>query len=753
MKKIILAVVGVILVGGLAAAGYWFYQKKSSGTALFDSKPKSGDTKWQYTKNITEPIKGEYDNTKDLTLGQVDQHKVSVTVPKGAFDGANQLELANPDSVPEYKGQEIDTIGAPIEIKAAKPSRLNEKAVISFQFDKTAFSPTDDKSKMRVAYFDGERWEYIKPINVDFETGIMTFETYHFSMFGATKVKDETVITENWVHSKTMDKQIRDNLNKLTDEASGKIIDMTLEKMGITDKTIKGKILADVLKDDGYKEIYTTYSKGEIGDMCQKIAILAGKKIAENVDESIMQAGLKHITDEGVGDVEAVGKAAGYAAEGQYKEAARIIGEQIADKFLITAAGKIAVEIVEFQISSWKNAEVEAAYNAFNHGANGVFYGYNVDKGDFDSVWDQMRGIRRQLEIEAIKKENDIRAESGMPPLTESQMDRIRDRLKESYKQQFTLRSEKEAEFADQEAKMKMLVEAFKRGNLLDPTFGPSGLDKGLDLENKLDVLYHFAQKMMKDTKRFDLSDKNGLIMDKAISVDDITQGARIWFSGPDGPKKYKQFLKDRFNIDMSPALKDLAGSWQNGKMKIVDVIVPEAMKNQPKKEGSSSGDDLGCDFNIDLTKLIGQEVPISLAITPQGENSGTLKFQAKDSDGKDVPFTYEDGIITASFGEKGAVATISLSIEADDKNTSFTADGTMNISYKTEAGEAKILTTLSATKSNAAAPATPETPAKPGATTTPSAKDLPTAPSPATAPTTTSTPAPAPTTSTTTEQ
>jgi hypothetical protein len=32
-------------------------------------------------------------------------------------------------------------------------------------------------------------------------------------------------------------------------------------------------------------------------------------------------------------------------------------------------------------------------------------------------------------------------------------------------------------------------------------------LDKGLDYENKLEVLYHFAEKMMKDTKRPELSE------------------------------------------------------------------------------------------------------------------------------------------------------------------------------------------------------------------------------------------------------
>jgi hypothetical protein len=83
-----------------------------------------------------------------------------------------------------------------------------------------------------------------------------------------------------------------------------------------------------------------------------------------------------------------------------------------------------------------------------------------------------------------------------------------------------------------------------------------------LDYENKLEVLYHFAEKMMKDTKRFELSEKTGLIMDKKISVDDIAQGARLWFKIPDGPKLYADYLKTRFKIVLAPDLATLAGEW-----------------------------------------------------------------------------------------------------------------------------------------------------------------------------------------------
>jgi hypothetical protein len=82
-----------------------------------------------------------------------------------------------------------------------------------------------------VTYYDGTKWEYIKPISIDADKGLITFNTFHFSLFGANQIKDDTVITENWIHSKTLDKQMKGGLNKVSDHVAEQIIDLTLEKM------------------------------------------------------------------------------------------------------------------------------------------------------------------------------------------------------------------------------------------------------------------------------------------------------------------------------------------------------------------------------------------------------------------------------------------------------------------------------------------------------------------------------------------
>ena len=695
MKKILAVsfLLGIVFV--LGACG-----KKDSGTvSTGGTENKVAQTaQWKYDKNIAEPIKAT-SGKEEVKLGNLDTDKITLDIPKDSFDNDTEIALSNPDSVPNYPATEIDTIGAPIEITAnGKPARLNDKITVTFKFDKSQVDLSQGTSTLRVAYYNGEKWDYIRPLSVDQDKGTITFETYHLSLLGATKIKDETVLTENWIHSKTLDKTMRDNINRKTDEIANKIIDMGLEKMGISDKSIKGKILGELLKENDYKDIYDAYNKGDVLDMNQKIAVLAGKKMAEIIPASTLQEGLKSLTADSdelgskVKDVAAISQAAGNIAEGQYTDAAKIIASQILDKTTVGIAGKIAVEAINGQIENWKGSEVEAAYVAYTHGANGVFYGYNVDKGDFDSVWDQMRGIRRQLEIEAIKRENQGRADAGLPALTEKQMELVKDGVKESYRRQFATREEKEADFKQKEDDLRMLVDSFKKNNLLDSVSGPVGLDKGLDYEGKLDVLSHFADKMMGDTGRFQVSDKNGLIMADKISVDDIAQGARIWFSGPNGKKDYQKFLKDRFNIDPYPKLLDLAGKW-DGSMTINDVILSDELKKQIA-EGKAPKEE-GCDLNFNFEELKGKTNPISFTLSPTSETGGDMTFSSGGKDNKTIPFTYVDGTIKATMSESGGVGNLNLDMNQDE--TSYGAAGSFDINYKD--GMLKILASLSASK------------------------------------------------------
>lgn len=631
-----------------------------------------GDTTWSYTSSITEPLTSTVSPGSETTLGNIATDKVSISIAPDALPAETAVTVQTPTSVPKIFGDEIQPLWAPIEIAVGTTStRLDEKATISFAFDPTLLEPGTVPSELRVMYFNGQEWEYIRPLMIDMTWWRVSFETYHFSLLGLNKIKDKTTLTEEWIHSKTLDEELKKNLNKMSDHVTNQIIDLTLQKMGINDKSLKGQILADVLKDDSYKGIYDAYQKGDIVGMNQKIVLLSGKKIAKMVPDSAYKTALKTTLDL-KGDIEAVSKAAGFAAEGRYEDAARIIGENIADKFLITTAGKIAVEVMQGQIDSRKNKEVEAAYMAYKNGADGYFRWYNVDPGDFNAVRDQMRGIRRQLEIDAIAKQNTIRRESGMEPLTAEQEEMVREWVKTSYQKQFETRKEREVEITKEEEKLRLIINGFAGADFFSDALGPVGLDKGYDFEAKLDILDHFARKMMQDTGRFNVSTKEWLLVEWALQITDLVQAARYYFSWPDGKKAYNQFLKDRFGIVIAPTLEELAGNRQ-GTATITSVVLSEEAKKQ-MAEGETSE---WCDFSINPEELIGQSSPVSMTITPEGKEGGTLTIVSVDEewggDTQTTPFMYDEGVLTASISQEWVSGKLTLTMTNEGKSLKWT--------------------------------------------------------------------------------
>ncbi len=698
MKKAITIIVCIVVIA--VVGGVILYKQKFLGTnSVLTNRPATAGATWKYNQNIKQPITAVSGVEKDATLGNVSTDFVSVFVPKGAFENDVTITLVNPKTVPNYASNEITPLGSPIEIITTTPVRLNDKAILSFHYDPLTVPADTSPSEIRVAYFDGVSWEYIKPVSVASDSGTIVFETFHFSLFGPSVITDKNVIAAKWAHDKAVGKTLTGQLNGTSDKVTEKIISLTLEKMNITDKETAKKIRSELYKSQSYKQISEFYGKGDPAETNKKLAMIVGKAIVENTPKLIFE-GMATEVGKIPGAVASLGQAAGYAKEGNYEEAGKKIGELITEQFIIGKAGIIATKVINYEINSWKNAEVEAAFLAYKNGANAKFYGYNNDKGDFGTVWDQMRGVRRQLELEAVKKENEARREAGLPELSPSQMEDLKNTLKESFKKQFEIRVEKEAQFADEEAKLKKLVDAYTNAGFFSST-GPSGLDKGFDFETKLDVLDHFAQKMMSDTNRFILSDKNGLIMDKAISIDDIVQGARMWLSGPDGRKQYAKFLQDRFNISMYPKLTELAGSW-SGKMIITAVDIPEEVKKQAA-EGKK--DESGCDFTIDPTQLIGKENPMAFTLQPSGDAGGNMLFESKGTTNQTIPFTYTDGVITAPLSQKGATGSIRLPISKEQ--TGFSSSGSLTMTFAE--GKVKISASLTASKSTSDGTKSPE--------------------------------------------
>lgn len=621
----------------------------------------TGDTNWEYQKTIQNPLKATC-GSSEVKLGNIEKDGVEVTIPANTFAKPTEVSLINPDKTPKYASKEMTGFGAPIEISVGEESvRLQQPVTVRMKFDPALLGADLESGSLYMGYYNGKQWQYIKPA-VDRENNIMSFTTSHFSLFGQAKLTVDQRI-EQYTHNAALADWAQDQSDEVTNAAAEKVIDHILQdKLGISDATTKGKVLNSLLKDDEWGGMLKNLANGDVEGFNQDLQVLAGKKIVENVPKSTLSKALGGLTsDFGVGTVAKASEAAGYLAEGRAKDAARIIGEHIADQFMITTAGKIAVAAIEHKISSWKNEEVEAAYQAYKNGASSKvpWWGYQVEKGNFDDVWSQMGGAARQLELEAIAAQEKAREEAGMPPLTDREKEKLRTMVEKDLKKQFEQRVKTDAEIEKKKAEYDLIMGMYKEAGFMEK--GRWGWEKGYELEQRLDVLLHFKDKLLKDTGRKFIKDGNGHTKE-SISVNELKSIAMDWFSTDDPAerqRKYVEYLKKEFGIILSPKAELLNGPWSSCTITITEFDLGPAPEPSEQVETEE-----GCDLdNLDMYNMIkanleeqkGKPKPINMSLQLGADGSGTMTITDEDGDKTNLPAKYKDGTLTASTNEEDA--------------------------------------------------------------------------------------------------
>jgi hypothetical protein len=545
---------------------------------------------------------------------------------------------------------------------------------------------------MYFGYFNESEWEYIKA-DVDTQAQTMTFTTSHFSLFSKAKLTMEERV-DQYVDNEAVADWIKDQGNSITDEALSSAIDHILkDKLKISDSTLSGQVLNSILEDDEWENMVSSIKDGDPAQFNQNLQLLLGKKVVEVVPASTLSSALSSLTDElGVEMVQKASEAAGYVAEGRYKDAAKIIGEQIADQFMITKVGKFAVAAIDSQIQSWKSEEVEAAYQAYKNGAESSvpWWGYQVEKGNFDDVWNQMGGAARQLELEAVKAQNQAREEAGMPLLTPEEENKIKEGVRRDLKKQFESRLEKDEEIEKKKAELEMIMEMYEEAGFMEK--GRWGWTDSYELESRLDVLMHFKNKLLKDTGRSTI--KSGDVHNEdSVAIEQLKTIAMEWFSTDDPAerqKAYEDFLQNEFKISLYPTAEELNGPWSSTSI----VITEYDLGPPPPESGSSESSGEGCDLSdLDMYNMLkagieeNMDKPLPVAMDFDLSSGGSGIINLVDEDGSPTPLTanYNNGLITASTVEEGSTVTFSGTVRKANEAISLTG------SFKIEIGEAWI--------------------------------------------------------------
>lgn len=649
----------------------------------------NGDTAWEFEKTIKNPLTGTA-GPSELKLGNLETEGLEVVIPAGAFSEPAEVSLVNPEKTPKYIASEMTGFGAPIEISVAgKDSvRLLQPVTITMKYDPTKLGEDLESGSLYMGYFNGSEWQYVKP-RVDKENHVMSFTTSHFSLFGQAKLTVDQRV-EQYTKNAALASWAQDQSNGITNDAVERVIDHILkEKLKINDEAVKGKVIDSILKDDEWGGMLEGIANGDPEKFNQDLQVLVGKKIVDNVPKSKLSGALGALTsDFGVATVQKASEAAGYLAEGRTADAAKIIGEHIADKFMITTVGKIAVSAIDNQIQSWKSEEVEAAYQAYKNGASSKipWWGYQVEKNNFDDVWSQMGGAARQLEIDAIAAQEKARKDAGMPALDDTEKDKIRTMVQRDLKKQFEQRVKTDADIEKKKAEFDLIVKMYKESGFMEK--GRWGWEKDYELEQRMDVLMHFKDKLLKDTGRTFIKEGNGH-NDEYISIEELKLIGMNWF-GTDDPlerqNKYEEYLFKEFGISLSPKASELNGSWSSASLTITEFdLGPAPAPSETQGGEGEQGCDLD-DFNFyNMIKAFleenkGKPMPLKMTIQLDDTGVGTMIFSGEDGEPTETKATYKNGAFTARTVDISTQEVLTLTGRASNSDGKVKLAGTFQL-------------------------------------------------------------------------
>ena len=567
ISVLILVTILVAIVPGCSLIGSPSSQSTKSAT-VSTSQQIAGSIAWSTESPIKEPLKVANVN-QGATIGDLNTQMVKVVLPPNSLaagSATSTLTVSNPVNAPPMPGNQGMPVGAPVSISVSdKPTRLNNLMQVTIKFDKSKLPAGTTADSLWATFWDGQLWQLIQPDKVDLQAGTVTFSTGHMTIFGTAKITvDERI--EKWVHSKTVadvaqKEYVDEVVNKLAEAAIDNILK---ERLGLKEESWKYKVSSSLLKDDEWgdivKQAKTVYTNGlktrqedDVVGLVQTINGFVGKKLVENLDEGTLSNALKKIPgsgddaskglSSGVDWVKAGSEAAAYLAEKNYREAARIIGSKLVDNVKLVKVVKAAAEIVDYRINVWKNDEIEAAYKSYRDGSSTkTGYGYEVDKREFNQVWDQMRAIDGRLQIDALAAEKRARIEGGQDPPSAREEQLIRERVKTNLEAEFKARAARDDQTAAQEAELKKLMAVFKSRGLLDDV---SGFRYGNDnLDFRMGAVVRMRDKVLRDTKG------------KKVTNEDIADLTASYLSGSSdqGQVAYAALLKKKFGIDLNAA-------------------------------------------------------------------------------------------------------------------------------------------------------------------------------------------------------
>ncbi|HMM69935.1 MAG TPA: hypothetical protein PKD08_05510 [Gudongella oleilytica] len=500
---------------------------------------------------LDEPITAAI-GSADTIIGSVEKYGVQILIPQGAVQEENTFTLKLAEDIPENDPSVGSTLGNPVDISIEGDiKRFEEPIEVTFRLSDEQWESFENPGDIHIGYFDGYSWVYLEPSGIDLENRSVTFSTYHCSLIYPSKAEKEelkrqlakSIAVENVVVDKKAE------LRKTTESLVKSVMGPNVDKSFLQD------VVEGILDQHDVTQLVKTTANENWTEAGIQLGAVFTQVLASNLWAYAKNADALGDVAANLGLIGSFGTSAAHFENGDFEEAAKELARGIISTHPVGKLFTAAVNVTERQINRWKNAEIEAAYQIYLNGKEPTipFWGYgSISPGDFNEIWDQMRGVGRQIVIDAVE---DFKLENGREPSSEERAQLERD-AKATLEKEFRDRKEKEAAIAEAEKKNMEFLNIIDAGNLL--VSGRYGYDSDkMSYKDRIRQIFQLRNKVLADTNR--KMNFGGFDSDTELNVYTVEALIKEYVSN--GEEAYNEMLAAKGLVEVLD-VKSIAGSY-----------------------------------------------------------------------------------------------------------------------------------------------------------------------------------------------
>lgn len=488
--------------------------------------------------------------------GDLENDGVEVTMPSRALAGNDTLTIVKADSAQSIKPEQAVKLSDVYDMDIAVDDgikRFNEPLSLTFAIEPEQWDQLNNPRDLTIAYFDSAEWEYIIPETIDPDKKTVTFTTYHCSFLTPVEPTEDQII-EQEAYNQALQQYNLVNNSQLKKTTESLVKSVMGDKV---DKSLLQDIIEGMMNQNDFTQLLKAGANGNSEEF-QNQFVATYTQVTASTLWAYSTTFADNLGDLGanLGLAGSFGTSFALIKDGSYEDAAKELARGIIETHPVGKLMVNAVNVTQRQINRWKSEEIEAAYQIYLNGKEPTvpFWGYgSIEAGDFDEIWTQMRGVGRQIIIDATADFKDL---NGREP-TKAELTQIEIDAKEILKVEFEQRHAKETIIKDAQTKNLELMAIMKDLNLL--TKDRYGYDPDLmSYRQRVEQLLNARNQVLTDTKK-----KISFVgWDEGEWIDAYTVTELITVLVKDGQEAYQQALVEKGLIETFDLAK-AAGSYQ----------------------------------------------------------------------------------------------------------------------------------------------------------------------------------------------